>query len=153
MFLATDTVEVRDRKVRQLLHSEPSLSLIVAAVNFEWTVCRAIMFLSPLPNTTLRAKMAEYYSLPGYKDLWREEVAKTRHTRTLPSLISNWSKVCAALVARNRLVHGRDRYTRNMASPHIDALLEGVNQIDIFCKDNECPLYARMPVRRRRAAG
>lgn len=45
MFLASDRVAHREHKVRRLLGSDPSLGVIFAAVNFEWTVCRAVLFL------------------------------------------------------------------------------------------------------------
>jgi hypothetical protein len=150
MFLASDGCAIRERKIRRFLASEPSLALILAAVNFEWTVCRAIMFLSPTPNITLRSRMAGYYSLERYKDIWREEVSAPRGHRGLAQLVENWSRVREAFEARNRLVHGRDRYTRNMAEPHVEALLDGVKYLDGYCEDAGHPLRARMPIRRSR---
>ena len=68
MFLANDSKEHRESKIRRFLTTEPGISLLLAAVNFEWTVCRAVLFLSKRPNSELRLLMASYYSLDAYKE-------------------------------------------------------------------------------------
>lgn len=150
MFLASERKEQREHKVRSHLHSEPGISLLLAAVNFEWTVCRAVLFLSTTPNSKLRTLMRGYYSLDKYKDLWKLEISAgadpTR--RPIANVVRNWSSVRTAFEARNRLVHGRHRVTRNMATPHVEALLQGANDIDDYCKSLGYPLFGRMPVRR-----
>jgi hypothetical protein len=153
MFLASDHVEHRERKVRRFLSSEPGIALLLAAVNFEWTVCRAVLFLSQTSNADLRAKMRDYYSLEKYKELWQDEVVSSGSPLGLAKLVRNWSTVQGAFRARNVLVHGKDRFTRNMATPHVDALLKGVRFIDEYCEIRGKPLYGRMPIRRRRVAG
>lgn len=150
MFLASDRVIHREQKIRRFLSSEPGLALILAAVNFEWTMSRAILFLSKTANAELRRKMLEYHSPDKYKDLWKEEVVDSAGVPRLPSVIRNWSNVLTAFKARNRLVHGKDRYTRNMATPHIEALLAGVQFVDRYCEGLGAPLYGRMPIRRSR---
>lgn len=153
MFLASDQVIYREHKIRKFMGSDPGISLVLAAVNFEWTVCRAILFLSATPNVALREKMANYFSLEKYKQLWKEEIATPKGGPTLPIVVTNWDKVREAFCARNRLVHGRDRYTRNMATPHVEALLKGVASIDSYCERAGIPLHARMPVRQRKVSG
>ena len=74
MFLAGDRVERREQRVRGYLSSDPGVSLLLAAVNFEWTVSRAVIFLSASPTTPLRKKMSQYYSPDAYKVLWKAEV-------------------------------------------------------------------------------
>ncbi len=126
------------------------MSLLLAAVNFEWTVCRAVLFLSQTPNSELRARMGDYYSLEAYKDLWKSEVVAARPLDPLAVVVRNWSSVRKAFLARNRLVHGRDRYTRNMAKIHIVSLLEGAGYVDAYCESLGFPLHGRMLVRRKR---
>jgi hypothetical protein len=121
MFLASDRRQHREHKVRSYLDSEPSLSLLLGAVNFEWTVCRAVLFLSQSPNVELRARMADFYSLDAYKDLWKLEVMSARQCSPLADIVRNWRAVRDAFKARNILVHGRDRYTKKMAEPNIEA--------------------------------
>ena len=152
MFLASDQKEQRELKVRRYLASDAGMSLVLAAVNFEWTVCRAVLFLSRSPNSELRARMREYYSLDGYKNLWKLEVVGKKRRKPLAKVVRNWSSVRSAFAARNVLVHGRDRYTRNMAEPHIESLLKGVAYVDNYCRLLGCSLHDRMPIRRKRVA-
>lgn len=148
MFLASDPVDARDSQVRELLPDSPSLGLVLAAINFEWTVSRAVLFLSRKPNRALRAAMKAYYSLDGYKDLWKAEVATPTHPTGLAAVVRNWSELRMAFDARNVLVHGKGRYTRNMATPHVIAALRSVKYVDAYCVARGIDLHARMPVRR-----
>lgn len=150
MFLATDPKTRRENTVRRYFASDPGMALLLAAVNFEWTVCRAVLFLSKSPNSALRGRMGKYYSLDNYKELWKLEVVSDGERKTLAGVVRNWSCVREAFVARNRLVHGRDRCTRNMAKPHVEDLLEGVGYVDAYCEELGLPLHRRMPIRRGR---
>lgn len=149
MFLASDRIEQREKKIRDFLSTDPSIALILAAVNFEWTVSRAVLFLSTTKNTVLRKKMRDYYSPKKYNDLWSEEVVPNGHA-PLTKIVRNWSSILKGFDARNVIVHGKDRYTKNMATPHIDAVLKGISFVDTYCKNCGKPLYERMPVRKRR---
>jgi hypothetical protein len=153
MFLASDSKEHRESKVRSFLTSDPGISLLLAAVNFEWTVCRAVLFLSKRPNSELRLMMGNYYSLDAYKDLWKSEISAESNFDPLATVVRNWSSLREAFGARNRLVHGRYRYTKNMAAPHIEALLRATGYVDDYCSLLGRPLLGRMPVRRRTHQG
>jgi hypothetical protein len=124
--------------------------LLLAAVNFEWTVGRAVLFLSDSPNSELREHMRACYGLDSYKGLWKAEVETDTSRKSLPDIVRNWSSVRKAFEARNRLVHGRGRCTRNMAEPHVDSLVKAVAYVDSYCEFLGYPLHSRMPVRRRR---
>jgi len=149
VFLASESAGRREHKVRSYLRSEPGISLLLAAVNFEWTVSRAVLCLSRTPNAELRRKMAKYYSLDGCKDLWRAEVMPRGDQRPLPEIVQNWHDARKAFEARNVLVHGKGRYTRNMATPHVEALLKAVGYVDAYCTALGVDLGHRMPVRRK----
>jgi hypothetical protein len=149
MFLASDRAHHRERKIRGFLAREPSIALVLAAVNFEWTVSRAVLFLSKTPNRVLREKMIKYHSPEKYKALWTDEVGGAAGSVSLPQVVRNWSKVIDGFRARNVLVHGKDRYTVKMATPHIEALLEGARYVDSHCEWLGKPLYARMPIRKK----
>ena len=82
--MASDRKETREYKVRRHLDADPAVSLLLAAVNFEWTVCRAVLFLSKTPNSKLRALMRDYYSLERYKQLWKKEIVATRVCNPFP---------------------------------------------------------------------
>lgn len=149
MFLASDSKEHREAKVRRFSTTDPGISLLVAAVNFEWTVSRAILFLSKRPNSELRIMMGKFYSLDGYKELWKSEVVVGSNFSPLAVVVRNWSSLREAYEARNRLVHGKDRYTKNMAMPHIEALLLSARYVDDYCTLLGYSLLGRMPIRRR----
>lgn len=149
MFLASESAGHRERKVRSYLRSAPGISLLLAAVNFEWTVSRAVLCLSRTPNAELRRKMAKYYSLDAYKDLWRAEVMPRGDQPPLPEIVQNWPDARKAFEARNLLIHGKGRYTRKMAKPHVEALLKAVSYVDVYCTDLGVDLCRRMPVRRK----
>jgi hypothetical protein len=93
--------------------------------------------------------MAKYFSLDSYKELWNLEVVAGRNFRPLAIVVRNWSAVRKAFEARNRLAHGRDRYTKNMATPNVEVLLRGASYIDEYCESVGYPLFGRMPIRRR----
>ena len=67
----------------------------------------------------------------------------------LPEVIKDWQGVIGAFGARNRLVHGRGRYTRNMATPKVEALLAAVSDVHAYCSTHGVDLGARLRVRRR----
>jgi len=94
--------------------------------------------------------MADYYSPDRYKQLWKNEVMSSGAHDSLAQIVWNWSDVLKAFDARNRLVHGKDRYTRNMAMPHVEALIEAVEYVDSYCMARSVDLSGRMPVRRKR---
>lgn len=148
LFLASDTVDSRESQIREFLSGSPSLALVLAAINFEWTVSRAVLFLSPNPNGAVRTAMKAYYSLDGYKDLWKAEVVTSTQPTGLAAVVRNWSELRGAFDARNVLVHGKDRYTRNMATPHVSAALKSVRYVDAYCVARGVDLSTRMPVRR-----
>jgi hypothetical protein len=151
MFLARHTKETRAHTVRRYQRNDEEISLLLAAVNFEWTVSRAVLFLGQSPTADLRARMERCSSLDAYKELWKSEVMAARQSKPLANVVRNWSSVRQAFVARNGLVHGRRHYTRKQARPHIDSLLEGACYVDDYCKSLGYPLYDRMPVRRKKA--
>lgn len=158
MFLRSDHRLSREKKVRRYLTSEPGISLLLAAVNFEWTLGRAVRHLhlsSPgwlHANSELLSFIKKCSGLTRYKELWEKEVVGVRQCSSLHLIVCDWNAVMEAFMQRHVLVHGRDRYTKKMAEPHVEALIAGANDIDKFCESLGCPLNARIPIRRRRAA-
>jgi len=146
MFLASDSAAIRERKVLSFIAKEPSVALMVAAVNFEWTISRAVMFLSTTKNTALREKMIRFHGPDNYKKLWKQEVVPQGH-QALVEVVANWDRVLLAFDERNRIVHGKKRHTRNMATPHVEALLTAVQSIAAYCENSGKSLTHRMPVR------
>jgi hypothetical protein len=149
VFLVSDSLENRAEVVRYFLKKHPPVALVVAAAYFEWTVSRALVALSDRPNRDVREALAGAYGLDRYKDLWRSEQRNLPGAQTLPKLVKDWNGVTNAFVERNRLVHGRDRHTRNMARPHVEVLLSAVADIYQYAEVHGVNLRERLPIRKK----
>ena len=148
MFLVSHSLETRAKEIRSWMGKHPSVSLIVAAVYVEWTMSRAIVGLSRRPNQEVRALLERTYGLDRYRKLWNAEMQHLHDARGLPDLIRDWNAVRLAFAARNVLVHGKDRYTPNMAKPHVDALIAAVSDICAYSLNNGVDINQRLPMRR-----
>lgn len=124
MFLVSDSLENRARVIREFLHKHPSIALIVAAVYFE-------------------------YGLEKYKELWWNETRDRPGALRLTQIVHDWDAVLRAFDERNQLIPGRNRHTRNMATPHVEALLAAVADLNRFCSSCQVDLNQRLPVRKR----
>jgi hypothetical protein len=151
MFLVGDTPEIQASQIRNWLRDHPSVALLVAATYFEWTLCRVLIALSARPNTDVRHDLAGVFGLERYKEFWRSELSHLSDSPRLPEVVVDWRSVTDAFDARNRIVHGRDRYTRNMASPHVDSLLKAVADLREFSLRQGFDVANRLPVRRKAA--
>src|SRR5690242_15034308 len=97
MFLAHDRMELREQTVRHYCGAgkkpEPGILLLLAAVNLEWTVCRAVRHLylsSPraeLSNSELQTRIKGCSGLKKYKELWENEVMHVRECLQLDQII------------------------------------------------------------------
>ncbi len=134
MFLVNDGHTRIEMKIRELFQHEPSVGLVIAAVFFEWSVCRAIVGLGHRPSKEMRQLIQDKRpsGLNKYAKLWAEEIPEGRK---LPEIVGAWEELQAAFEARAVLVHGRDRYTTKMATPHIDVLLRAVANLWEHCTD------------------
>lgn len=145
MFLAGDDIRRRNGRIKQFLRQEPGIAVLLAAANFEWTICRALLFMSETPNSQLRERIMRVRGLDGYKRIWWEEVDHRR----LPDIISDWLGLTEAFRLRNRLIHGQDRATYNMAASKVEAMLQAATDIHEFCGSMGRDLNKRMPIRRK----
>jgi hypothetical protein len=150
MFLVSHSLDIRENEIRSWIPKHPSVALLVAAVYFEWTLCRAIVGLSQKPNLDVRKDLERSYGLAAYKDVWKRETAHWPDAKTLPQLVKDWQEVGKAFDARNKLIHGRDRYTQNMVRPGIDAILSAVREICAYSASRGVDLNVRLPQRRRK---
>lgn len=150
MFLVSHSLGVRANEIRRWLHNQPSVALLVAAAYFEWTVCRVILALSRRPNADVRRDLIQVYGLDKYKDFWHAELQHLAGAQRLAEVVTDWHAVTEAFNARNRLVHGRDRYTGKMALPKVEALLTAVLEIHEYCLSHGVNINQRLPVRRRK---
>ena len=112
MFSAKSRKAQRERRVRDYFAMDPGIGLVLAAVNFEWTVSRGILFLSNKPNKELRALIEKCHGLGRYESFWNSEIAGVRGAKPLAQVVVNWPSVQRAFDMRHLLVHGRDGCTK-----------------------------------------
>jgi hypothetical protein len=106
--------------------------------------------LSRRPNLDVRQDLVRVYGLEKYKAFWWAELQHLDGAQRLTEVVTDWHAVTEAFDARNRLVHGRDRYTRKMAKPHVEVLLTTVSEIHEYCFSHGVNINNRLRVRRRR---
>lgn len=148
MFLVGDGPERHAGQITSWMKVHPSVALVVAAVYFEWTVCRVIIGLSIAPNRVVRHELERIYGLPKLSGFWNRQLRHLPGYLALKSVI-NFKAVESAFEARNRLAHGKDRYTTNMAQPHVGALLEAVTAVRAFCLARGFDPMKKLPIRRK----
>ena len=151
MFLVSQSLDSRAKDIREWLRINPSVAVVAAASYFEWIVCRTILGLSQRPNTEIREALGAVYGLDKYKAFWWKELQYLPDARRLPEVVSNWSAIVQSFQARNVLVHGRDRFTRNMASPKIESLLVGVADVSSYAAQCGMDINTRLRIRKRPA--
>jgi hypothetical protein len=149
MFFVNDGPIWREQRIRMFLQREPAIAVLLAAAHFEWTLCRAVLFLSKTPNVVLREKIAGYYRLDRNKELWCEEVTSSIGGEPLPQIVKNWSVFKEAFAMRNLIIHGRSNCTRNMATPKVEVILQAADDIRNFCATKGKDIYTRLPIRRK----
>jgi hypothetical protein len=150
MFLVSHSLDIRASEIRSWLPKHPSIALVVSSVYFEWTMCRAIVGLSLRPNKEVRKDLERIYGLAFYKEFWRKELGHLSGAHTLPLVVKDWNGITTAFDARNVLVHGRNRYTPNMAAPKVESLLAGVSDVCDFSLKHGLDINKRLPQRRQK---
>jgi hypothetical protein len=86
------------------------------------------------------------------KDLWRSELGHLPNAQPLSRVVKDWHGVAVAFDSRNRLVHGRDRYTPKMAAPEVKSLLAAVSDVCAYALSQGVNINKRLPQRRQKRA-
>lgn len=151
MFLVNDTISERHEQIRAL---DPSMGVILAAADFEWTVRRAILALGTQPTNAIQQDILSRISgLNGYKDAWKKEVAP-RTRKQLPEVIPNWDFFQKeAYPLRDKLVHGiKGAVGEEYVRERVECLLTASRALNDFAEDWGEPLYGRQ-IRRMKPRG
>ncbi len=156
MFIATDTRERRHEKIRSFLPGEPVIAILLAAVDFEWTVRRAIIALGTNTNRVIRDKVLNRCHGPDdYKKAWKAEVVP-QVDRGLAQVVPRWAFVRGeAFQLRHQVVHGLNGLpSSRKTSERVEAFLQGSEAIDTLAREHGVQLFGkRLPVRRKPRAG
>ena len=142
MFHVADDKGIKGRKIRTCLQNEPMIAVLLAAANFEWTVGRCILFLSPSPNVEVRERLMKCSGLCKYADLWmRELVAHDGSIPPLPQIVQHWKRFNDTFQWRHKLIHGRDTCTRNMATEPAETILAATSELYDFPRIRNIDLH------------
>ena len=123
MFLVSDGNRANRRKlIEQVAGEDRVIKVLLAAIDFEWTLRRTVMALGYSPTKQLAEKMSkrEFRHFDGIKKLWKDEVVGHlgKGTPTLAQVIDTTAKMptdargnapaCLqkAREFRNNIVHG-----------------------------------------------
>jgi len=150
MFLVHENPDDRDQRIRDFLASDldAAIAVILSAVQFEWTVRRAIIALGSSPNKKLREQLSQCYGLDKYKNMWKLEVHPKHHTR-LTQIVENWQDLRDAFNLRDRLLHGLTSCDRSYATRRVEAAIRAACFIRQFAQSKGVDLHKRLPIRRR----
>jgi hypothetical protein len=151
MFLVSDTFINRQNRIRAFEGDDIFIGVLLATMDFEWTLRRAIIALGYQRNSIVRKQvLARCSGLDRYKEAWKQEVYP-RQKAALPTVVPNWKFLKEqAFPLRHRLVHGVSGATgRAYAIDRRECLLDASEALVNFATKRGENLYARLPVRRK----
>ncbi len=149
MFLVSDTIVLRQRKIRSFLkQGDLALAVILSAIDFEWSTRRAIKILASGSSKEVQAEFDEYRpSNPqGYSRFWKNHVCKDVNQSISEVVgLSPWNDLLKAYEFRNKLVHGyQGTIHPNDATRTVDAYLNASNKIVAYVESLGCSVYKRL---------
>lgn len=150
MFFVDDNQESRHLFIRNHLSKETaSIAMILASIDFEWTLRRAILSLGRSPTKEIREKLKRLNGgYEKYKTLWNGEVYP-RIGLGLDKVVRNWSKLHgkgSASEARGAIVHGASvPVSVERATIHVQNWLAGSRMIEsLALKHGGASLFRRI---------
>lgn len=151
MFFVRDKIEDRHAKVASFLETEPVIAIILAAVDFEWTLRRAIIGLGSSPNRELRDEvLKKVRGIDDFKKAWKKEVYP-RTGKRLTEVVGDWQKLKKTFDARNKLVHGiKTEPSSKFSEQCVNSYLQASLNILEFSKINGVNLFGKkLPIRKK----
>lgn len=153
MFLVRDTRSVRTRKILSYAESDIAVSVILAAMDFEWSCRRAILALGRSTTEELKSESGLLFRCSGlenYKKAWNKEVYPGTGDR-LQEVIPDWEYFREqAFPLRHRLVHGVAGTTgRRYATPRIDSMLNASAALADYAANHGTPIFGGRIDRRK----
>ncbi|MBK7886944.1 MAG: hypothetical protein IPJ86_06440 [Bacteroidetes bacterium] len=150
MFLVKDKSVDRESRILKFVENDPALAIIMATIHFEWTIQRAIISLSILPNKEVRRNLKMVYGIKKYKDCWKELISDVLFLPKLPTIVKEWNAVIKAFELRNQLVHGKTSCSIRFATPRVKSLIDAARLIRIFCENQSINLDSKLTSKKSR---
>ena len=148
MFFVKDSSSSREQRILVMSKEDASISLLLSAIHFEWTIRRAIIALGSSPNVEVREKLENCHGLSGYKKLWKEEVFP-RVGKKLPEIVANWEGLTKTFRLRNKLIHGVYPCGEDYAMEKMQFAIEACKSIRRLSNSHNVDLDVRLPIRRK----
>jgi hypothetical protein len=154
MFLVQDKITGRHKRIRSFLQKKDySIAVILAAVDLEWTVRRAIRALGKLPTAKLKDEIlnSKERGIKGYKKIWKQYVCDDVE-KSLVKVIGEkeWDQVTAAFDHRNLLIHGFEGTPHpEEATNSTESLIKASVKINEFAINLKSPIYGVAIIRKK----
>ena len=159
MFFVSDSQQNRHDLIESFLKEDTAtIAVILAAIDFEWTIRRAILALGCSPTKHIRLEILGNKNKSGgpdaYKKAWNAEPYQYLKKR-IDEAIPHWSRLTdsklGALRLRNQIVHGiRGSVSLELATDKVRDFLEASKCLEQLARDNNTSIYKRIERRKTR---
>ena len=148
-FLRGDSRQDRELQVRQFIHTDPGIAVVLAAADFEWTVVRAFKLLGR--KVSIRSLDQSRLSGPEpMRKMWAKLLVPLGHP-SLDRIVDRWDTLCAHFQLRNKLVHGIQSSTASSyASVRVETILGASRAVTNYAASCKVDLFQRVPRRQSR---
>lgn len=143
MFFVDDNQDERHEFVQKLLiERTASVAIILASIDFEWTLRRAILAMGISSTKDIRLKVLANLSggYDGYKMAWRDEV-QPRIGMRIDQAIMNWSSLHGkegAAKIRGAILHGASvPISVARATTHVENWLSASRDLEKLALERE----------------
>jgi hypothetical protein len=151
MFFVSDSQIQRHDRIRAFLTDESAtIAVILAAIDFEWSVRRAILALGSSPTKHIReVTFAGFHGgYANYADAWKQEVTVWLK-QSLAQAIPHWSRLInkkdGAVRLRGQIVHGAQvSVSADFARPRVDDWLAASTTLEALANQHNTSLYKRI---------
>lgn len=156
-YVLRETRESRSKRIREFFKIQPVLGYLMAVIDFEWTIRRAIVMMSGCPAGVIKRLLEtkKYSGWREYKDCWRICVEEMRGVGmpTLEHVVfggtitgEKQEAMCAALLLRHRVVHGQESsLPKDKAKEGLEVIIGASENIVQFVdKHYGKPMFSRI---------
>lgn len=142
-FLVSDSQESRHERIRSFLTQETTvIAVLLAAVDFEWTVRRVIDHRSTEGSESASEKPVS--GPKGYARAWARAF-KGQGAQSLQEVVGEWDRFLDVYQLRHDIIHGR-KGTGGLTyvAPRVERLLAASKAIACHGKKNGVDVYKRL---------
>jgi hypothetical protein len=142
-FLVSDSQASRHERIRSFLTPETAvIAVLLAAVDFEWTVRRVIEH--QVSGEFQSTEKGQISGLKGYTQAWARAF-KGPQAKSLENVIGEWDRFKEAYQLRHDIIHGRKGSGGlSYLTPRVERLLAATAAVAVFGKGNGADAYKRL---------